>query len=176
MPEWLTFIINKTWVQITAAAGAVALIAGLIGNIDKLSERWEKHVKARRERKELPAKTFEAVRQMQADYACLSGTVREQQKTLGQLIENVDGLQKQNTEQSQSINELKDSIKTVDADTGDILCSQLTREHDYYMERGYCPSADKRRVSSIYQSYKERGRNHLAERFFDDVLSLPEHL
>lgn len=177
MPEWLTNALNETWVQVTAAITLVATIAALLGNLDKISEWHERRVKKRKEReerRELPLKTYEMLQKMQVDYACISGTVKGQAEKLDKLTETVNELRQQNEEQYEKIEEMKDAIKAVDADTGNILCSQLTREHDYFMDKGYCPSADKARIASIHESYKGRGRNHLAEHFINDVLSLPE--
>ena len=66
-------------------------------------------------------------------------------------------------------------LKALDEDTADLLCSQLTREHDYYLTRGWCSAADKRRLEDIYTRYKRRGRNHVAERYMEDITALPEH-
>lgn len=64
-------------------------------------------------------------------------------------------------------------LKSLDQDVGNILCSQLVREHDYFVTKGYCPSADKVRIEVIYRQYKARGRNHLADTFMDEILKLP---
>lgn len=37
-------------------------------------------------------------------------------------------------------------LRALDEDTADLLCSQLTREHDYYLTRGWCSASDKRRL------------------------------
>lgn len=74
------------------------------------------------------------------------------------------------------LKEQTERLKAIDADLADVLCSQLTREHDAMMQQGFCPSADKARISGIYARYKLRGRNHLADRFIDDVLDLPNNL
>lgn len=67
-------------------------------------------------------------------------------------------------------------IDMMDQDIGDMLCSQLTREHDYFVNQGFCPSADKIRIESIYNRYKSRGRNHLADHFMNDILNLPNFI
>ena len=69
-----------------------------------------------------------------------------------------------------------DKLESLDRDMGDMLCSLLTREHDFFVDRGFCPSADKQRISAIYARYKLRGRNHLADHYMDDVLNLPNSL
>ena len=74
-------------------------------------------------------------------------------------------IQKENRDQSKKLDQL-------DADTADLLCSQLCREHDYFLRIGYCPTTDKVRIRSIYERYKARNRNHLADTFMDDILAL----
>lgn len=71
------------------------------------------------------------------------------------------------------IRDLLKLVKELDKDTADILCSQLTREHDYLMDKGCCPDADKRRIGQIYRRYKVRNRNHLADTFEADINRLP---
>lgn len=65
-------------------------------------------------------------------------------------------------------------LKDLDKDTADLLCSQLTREHDYYITKGWCSASDKQRLDSIYTRYKARGRNHIAEHYMKDIVALPE--
>lgn len=65
-------------------------------------------------------------------------------------------------------------LRSLDADTADLLCSQLTREHDYYITKGWCSASDKQRLDGIYTRYKARGRNHIAEHYMQDIVALPE--
>lgn len=65
-------------------------------------------------------------------------------------------------------------LKALDEDTADLLCSQLTREHDYYVTQGWCSASDKQRLDSVYTRYKARGRNHIAEHYMKDIVALPE--
>lgn len=77
-------------------------------------------------------------------------------------------IRKENKEQTERLND-------IDNDTGDILCAQLTREHDFYVNnRGWCSAADKARINDIYTKYRKRGRNHLSEHYMDEIEALPE--
>lgn len=67
----------------------------------------------------------------------------------------------------------EERLKRLDEDTADLLCAHLTREHDYYVTRGWCPTSDKQRFDSIYTRYKSRGRNHVASTYMDDIIALP---
>jgi len=71
------------------------------------------------------------------------------------------------------VQKIAKQLKSLDTDVGNILCSQLVREHDYYVAKGRCSSADKQRIEMIYAQYKARGRNHLADHFMDEILNLP---
>ena len=66
-------------------------------------------------------------------------------------------------------------LKEMDKDMADILCTQLTSEHDRYMQLGWCSATDKRRLEEIYHRYKSRGRNHIAQHYIEDIADLPEH-
>lgn len=77
-------------------------------------------------------------------------------------------IQQENKEQSKQ-------IKEINEDTADLLCNQLTQEHDRYIRLGWCSASDKIRVQSIYQRYKAKGRNHVAAHYMDDIVNLPEY-
>ena len=84
----------------------------------------------------------------------------------GWIAKPIKEIQTENKEQSKKLDQL-------DSDTADLLCSQLCREHDFFMNKGYCPTSDKVRIQAIYARYKKRGRNHLADAFMDDLMALP---
>lgn len=67
----------------------------------------------------------------------------------------------------------EERLKLQDADIADLLCSQLIRDHDYYVGRGWCPTSEKQRLDGVYTRYKARGRNHVATTYMDDIIALP---
>lgn len=177
MPEWIT----SGWTSFVALGAAVAALVAFATNIDKLINGIKKLFKTIRERIEAPQKTLEAITQLKTDYALMRGDMSTIRETLAKQSSSIDNLKIQNGQQSESIcrlegsvADLKTRVTTVDKLVGNIMCSQLVQEHDDYMRLGYCPSADKMRLSSIYDEYKAQGRNHLVDCFMDDVMSLPE--
>lgn len=91
------------------------------------------------------------------------------------LAKPLQEIKAENKSQSEKLNKLSEDQKLLFEDTADLLCSQLTTEHDYYIRRGWCSSADKRRLDDVYTRYKKRGRNHVASSYMDDIVRLPEH-
>lgn len=73
------------------------------------------------------------------------------------------------------LRDISKRIKALDTDMADILCTQLTSEHDRYMHLGWCSASDKRRLEEIYHRYKSRGRNHIATHYIEDIAALSEH-
>lgn len=87
---------------------------------------------------------------------------------LKRLDTRLDKLERMDEEQNGKLDML-------DKDTADLLCSQLSREHDTMLRRGWCTTHDKERIGVIYKRYKSRGRNHISERLMDDILQLPSN-
>lgn len=85
----------------------------------------------------------------------------------GWIAKPIKNIQAENAKQTAKLSQL-------DADTADLLCSQLTQEHDRYISLGWCPAADKQRLDSMYTRYKARGRNHIAKHYMEDIVKLPE--
>lgn len=61
-------------------------------------------------------------------------------------------------------------------DVGDLQCDRLNQAHDYYMDKGFCPTERKGVLCNMYQSYHSKGRNHLSAHYEEDIVSLPDHL
>lgn len=98
-----------------------------------------------------------------AIYGWVAKPVKEWLKKLdGRLSE----MQRMDEEQNRKLDLL-------DKDTADLLCSQLTQEHDRAVSRGWCSTNEKERIGKIYSRYKQRGRNHISDHLMDDILNLP---
>lgn len=86
----------------------------------------------------------------------------------GWIAKPIKGIRAENAAQSAM-------LRGLDEDTADLLCSQLIREHDYYLQKGWCSASDKQRLDNVYTRYKKRGRNHIADTYINDIAALPEH-
>ena len=148
LPEQL----ENAWAIFAGAAGGVALLATFLANLGKLRRWIRARLDARKERRSAPVKTLALVTRMQ-----------EQVDAIDRRLQRVEA---ENRSQS-------DKLDALDADTADLLSSQLTREHDYFVKKGFCPTLDKERIGKIYERYKHRGRNHIADSLMDDLLALP---
>ena len=54
-----------------------------------------------------------------------------------------------------------------------LLRAEIIRNHDKYMERGYCPIYAKEALRRAYTSYHALGGNDVATRLYDDTMKLP---
>lgn len=71
----------------------------------------------------------------------------------------------------------KEVLAKLDAigdDVADLQCDRLNQAHDYYMDRGYCPTERKAVLCNMYKSYHAKGRNHLSEHYQEELLDLPD--
>jgi hypothetical protein len=79
--------------------------------------------------------------------------------------------------QEKVLSELND-IKTVSLDTRDdvsaLQCDRLYQAHDYYMEKGFCPTEKKKFLCDMYEAYHAKGLNHLSEHYYEDIIELPD--
>ncbi|MEG0766525.1 MAG: hypothetical protein RR482_02310 [Clostridia bacterium] len=65
-------------------------------------------------------------------------------------------------------------IRDVQANTDMLMGDRLAQAHDYWMRKKYCPPLDRKRLIDMHKAYAERGLNHLAENYEEDILELPE--
>ena len=63
----------------------------------------------------------------------------------------------------------------IDSEIGDLQYERLSQAHDYYLDRGWCPSSKKQQLCNMYRSYTAKGRNHLSAHYEAEILSLPYH-
>jgi hypothetical protein len=66
-----------------------------------------------------------------------------------------------------------DGIKSIGEHVGDLQCDRLTAAHDHFMALGYCPDTTKQWLCDMHRSYKSKGRNHIADSYEADIISLP---
>jgi len=55
-----------------------------------------------------------------------------------------------------------------------MLWNTLVRDHDEYVQQGYCTRDDKRRYCSLYTKYKALKLNDIADNYKNEILALPD--
>ena len=60
-------------------------------------------------------------------------------------------------------------------DVADLQYERLSQAHDFYTERGWCPTSKKNQLCIMYKSYTNKGRNHLSAQYEQEILSLPDN-
>lgn len=68
---------------------------------------------------------------------------------------------------------LMDKLDAITDDIGDLQYERLSQAHDFYTERGWCPTSKKEQLCTMYESYASKGRNHLSRTYEQDILQLP---
>jgi hypothetical protein len=69
----------------------------------------------------------------------------------------------------------KDVLKKLDEitdDVADLQYERLSQAHDFYVERGWCPTSKKQQLCNMYRSYTAKGRNHLSAHYENEILEL----
>ena len=65
-------------------------------------------------------------------------------------------------------------ISALTSDIGDLQYERLSQSHDFYTERGWCPTSKKNQLCTMYKSYTAKGRNHLSKFYEQEILALPD--
>lgn len=66
-------------------------------------------------------------------------------------------------------------LNSIGQDIADIQCDRLSQAYDHYVyAAGWCPDGKKRMLTEMFRSYKSKGRNHLTERYIEDIMALPD--
>ena len=67
-------------------------------------------------------------------------------------------------------------IQFMDRSIADLQRDNIERAYCMFkMEHGYCTSGMKEAIADMYESYKARGYNHIAESRINELLALPEY-
>lgn len=67
-----------------------------------------------------------------------------------------------------------DKLDAIIDDIADLQYERLSQAHDFYMDRGWCPTSKKVQLCNMYKSYTAKGRNHLSAHYEKEILGLPD--
>jgi uncharacterized protein (UPF0297 family) len=74
------------------------------------------------------------------------------------------------------LDSLDGRIQFMDRSIADLQRDNIERAYCMFkMEHGYCTSGMKEAIADMYESYKARGYNHIAESRITELLALPEY-
>ena len=68
-----------------------------------------------------------------------------------------------------------DKLSAITDDVADLQYERLSQAHDFYMDRGWCPTSKKQQLCNMYQSYTAKGRNHLSAHYEREILDLKDN-
>ena len=124
---------------------SAALTGTIIGWMAVLRPLWE----ARKARKAQKQRAIEA-------------TLKADQAYRQSVLDKLDSLDSQ--------------IRFMDRSIADLQRDNIERAYCMFkMEHGYCTSGMKEAIADMYESYKARGYNHIAESRIKELLALPEY-
>ena len=69
---------------------------------------------------------------------------------------------------------MRKEMVTMQDDIADVLGNELENGHHKFMTQGWCSPAEKQHYVELHKRYAERGHNHLAEKYEEDLLELPD--
>jgi Flp pilus assembly protein TadB len=71
---------------------------------------------------------------------------------------------------------LDNRLSGVDSSIAELQRDNIERAHCMFvLEHKYCPSGMKSAILDMYESYRSRGYNHIAESRIQEILDLPEY-
>jgi len=73
------------------------------------------------------------------------------------------------------LDSIDSNISALIDDMGDMQYVSLAQAHDFYTGQGWCPSSTKQQLCQMHKSYSAKGRNHLGDRYEEEILALREH-
>lgn len=73
------------------------------------------------------------------------------------------------------LDSIDNNISALIDDMGDMQYESLAQAHDFYTGQGWCPSSTKKQLCQMHKSYSAKGRNHLGDRYEEEILALREH-
>ena len=71
--------------------------------------------------------------------------------------------------------EVLEKLNAITDDVADLQYERLSQAHDFYVERGWCPTSKKQQLCNMYQSYTSKGRNHLSAHYEKEILELKDY-
>lgn len=72
------------------------------------------------------------------------------------------------------LDSIDNNISALIDDMGDIQYESLAQAHEFYTGQGWCPSSTKQQLCQMHKSYSAKGRNHLSDRYEEEILALRE--
>ena len=67
-------------------------------------------------------------------------------------------------------------VKSMDSSIAELQRDNIERAYCMFkMEHGYCTSGMKEAIADMYESYRSRGFNHIAESRIKELMALPEY-
>ena len=79
-------------------------------------------------------------------------------------------------ELDEKMRSMDEKLTSLDEDTADIIGSRLQESHDFYVyQQEWCTAAEKARIENMVHKYHKKGRNHLSDKYLEEIINLPEH-
>lgn len=74
----------------------------------------------------------------------------------------------------ESLDGINATLKGLIDDIADLQYERLSQAHEYYTGLGWCTGAKKQMLCQMHDSYRRKGRNHLSEKYEEDILQLAD--
>ena len=125
---------------------------------------------------DLIKKNEESVTALQNDYIKKRDEVFDKVEELRlEIVKNDQKSEERHGKLRDKFEDMRKEMSTVQDDVADVLGNELEIGHHKFMTQGWCSSAEKQHYVDMHKRYSERGHNHLAQHYEEDLLDLPEY-
>lgn len=99
---------------------------------------------------------------------------RENRQSFSDIYQKLDKMDNEQNETKTKIEEMSSNINKVQKGVQRELFDTLRRRRREFVFQGWISPADKREFDLIYSNYHDMGKNGLADRYYEEVMTLPE--
>lgn len=72
----------------------------------------------------------------------------------------------------EGLGKINATLTTLTDDIADLQYERLSQAQEFYTAQGWCPGSKKEMLCQMHKSYRAKGRNHLSERYEEEILRL----
>lgn len=124
---------------------------------------------------DLIKKNEESVTALQKDYIKKKDEVFDKVEELRQeIVKNDQKSEERHEKLRDKFEDIRREMSIVQDDVADVLGNELENGHHKFKTQGWCSPAEKQHYVDMHKRYSDRGHNHLAQHYEEDLLALPD--
>lgn len=145
-------------------------LIGILGGVIAAFRKW-----VLKPAMETIDKNRQAVVDLQNDYTVKRNEVFAAVEALKEeVIKNDHKSEERHEKLRAKFEDMRKEMGTMQDDVADVLGNELENGHRKFMTQGWCSPGEKQHYVDMHKRYSERGHNHLAQHYEEDLLQLPD--